>query len=192
MNFPLKNPNCKLTTTSNIIVMIRRKWPSGFLRIAKIGVLVFAVCILERSSEQHEQMVRREESKENTAFLPIYIEIGQASWYGPGFQGQETASGETFDAKKMTAAHPSLPLGSKVEVINLEKHKKAEVTINDRGPFVKGRVIDLSHAAAKKLGMEKKGTTKVKIVTKAVKKKISKKNRLTRKSSKRKHKHSFH
>jgi len=195
MNSLLKNPNCKFTAASNIIVMIRRKWPSGFLRTAKIGVLVFAVCILERSSEQHEQVVRQEEnkeSKESTVILPIYIEIGQASWYGPGFQGQETASGETFDAKKMTAAHPSLPLGSKVEVINLEKHKKAEVTINDRGPFVKGRVIDLSHAAAKKLGMEKKGTTKVKIVTKAVKKKISKKNLLTRKSSKRKHKHSFH
>lgn len=74
MNFPLKDPNCKLTTASNIIVMIRRKWPSGFLRTAKIGVLVFAVCILERSSEQHEQIVRREESKENTAILPIYIE----------------------------------------------------------------------------------------------------------------------
>jgi len=89
----------------------------------------------------------------------------------PRFQGQETASSEIFDTKKMTAAHPSLPLGTKAEVINLEKHKKAEVKINDRGPFVKGRVIDLSRAAAKKLGMEKKGTTKVKIVTKAVKKK---------------------
>ncbi|HEY8095405.1 MAG TPA: septal ring lytic transglycosylase RlpA family protein [Methylobacter sp.] len=77
----------------------------------------------------------REESKESTVTLPIYIEIGQASWYGLGFQGQETANGETFDTKKMTTAHPSLPLGTKVEVINLEKHKKAEVRINDRGPF---------------------------------------------------------
>ncbi len=197
MNFLLKNPNCKFTAASNIIVMIRRKWPSGFLRTAKIGVLVFAVSILEQSSEQHEQVVPKEENKEtkeSTVTLPIYIEIGQASWYGPGFQGQETASGETFDAKKMTAAHPSLPLGSKIEVINLEQHKKAEVTINDRGPFVKGRVIDLSHAAAKKLGMEKKGTTKVKIVTKAkaVKKKIPKKKHSKKKSIKKKHKHRLH
>lgn len=190
MNFLLQNPNWKLTAASNIIAMIRRKWPSGFLRAAKIGMLVLAVCALERSSEQHEQVVRKEESKESSVTLPLYIEIGQASWYGPGFHGQETASGETFDTKKMTAAHPSLPLGTKVEVINLEKHKTAEVTINDRGPFVKGRVIDLSHAAAKKLGMVKKGTTKVKIVTKAkaVKKKIPKKKRSKKKSIKKKHK----
>lgn len=167
--------------------MIRRKWLSGFLRTAKIGTLVLAACILKRSSEQHEQAMPKQESKESTVTLPIYIEIGEASWYGPGFHGQETASGETFDTNKMTAAHPSLPLGTKVEVINLEKHKTAEVRINDRGPFVKGRVIDLSHAAAKKLGIEKEGTAKVKIVTKAVKKKITKKKSSKKKLIKKRH-----
>ncbi len=95
------------------------------------------------------------------------------TWYGPGFQGQETASGNTFDQKKMTAAHPSLPLGTKAEVTNLENNKKVEVTINDRGPYAKDRAIDLSSAAAKKLDMKKSGVTKVKIVTKRVKKKRS-------------------
>lgn len=185
MNFLLQNPDWKVTIAS-IAAIIRRQWPSGFLRAAKIGTLVLAACTLERSSEQHEQMRYKQESKESTVTLPIYIEIGEASWYGPGFHGQETASGETFDTKKMTAAHPSLPLGTKVEVINLEKHKTAEVTINDRGPFVKGRVIDLSHAAAKKLGIVKKGTTKVKIVTKSTKKKISKKKSSQKRSARKK------
>lgn len=153
--------------------MICRKLPSGFLRIAWIGTLVLAICtLLVRSSEHHLQMTHEQK---NTETLPVHKETGKASWYGPGFHGQETASGEIFDKNKMTAAHPSLPLGTKVEVINLEKDKKVEVTINDRGPYAKGRVIDLSSAAAKKLGMVKKGTANVKIVTKAVKKKSSKK-----------------
>jgi rare lipoprotein A (peptidoglycan hydrolase) len=168
--------------------MIRSKWSPRFLRAVKIGTLLLIFGILKRSSEHHEHIVHKQKAQESAVTLPIYIEIGEASWYGPGFQGQETASGEIFDTKKMTAAHPSLPLGTKVEVINLEKQKKAEVTINDRGPFVKGRVIDLSHAAAKKLGMEKKGTAKVKVVTKAVKKKIFKKTSSKKRSSRKKHK----
>ncbi len=185
MNFLLQKRYWKVKIASNLAMISSKCFP-GFLRAAKICALVLAIGILKWSSEYHEQVIHRQEAQKSTVTLPIYIEIGQASWYGPGFQGQETASGETFDTKKMTAAHPSLPLGTKVEVINLEKHKKTEVTINDRGPFVKGRVIDLSHAAAKKLGMEKKGTTKVKIVTKAVKKKISKKKSSKKKSIRKK------
>lgn len=152
--------------------MIRRNWPAGFLRAARIGALVLAVCTLVRSSEQPEQAMHEQKST-----LPVYKEIGEASWYGPGFHGQETASGEIFDTNRMTAAHPSLPLGTKVQVTNLEKDKTVEVRINDRGPYADGRVIDLSRAAAKKLGMVKKGTTKVKVVTKAVKKKKSSKKK---------------
>jgi rare lipoprotein A len=92
--------------------------------------------------------------------------VGEASWYGPGFQGNETANGETFDQKKMTAAHPSLPMGTQATVTNLENNKKVEVRINDRGPYVGDRAIDLSRAAAKKLDMEEDGTTQVKIETK--------------------------
>ncbi len=93
-----------------------------------------------------------------------YVEVGYASWYGPGFHGRKTASGEIYDMYKLTAAHKTLPLGTYVKVINLENGRSVIVKINDRGPFVKGRVIDLSYAAAKKLGMLKKGVAKVKII----------------------------
>ena len=97
---------------------------------------------------------------------PSHKEVGEASWYGPGFQGNETANGETFDQNKMTAAHPTLPMGTKAEVTNLENDKKVEVRINDRGPYVGDRAIDLSRAAARKLDMEDEGTTQVKIEAK--------------------------
>ena len=96
---------------------------------------------------------------------PKAKEVGNASWYGPAQDGKETASGETFDQKKLTAAHPTLPLGSKAVVTNLETGKSVKVTINDRGPYVKGRKVDLSRAAAQKIGMSKKGVAKVKIET---------------------------
>src|ERR1035437_5820016 len=94
---------------------------------------------------------------------PTGKQVGNGSWYGPAQDGKETASGETFDQKKLTAAHPTLPLGSKAVVTNLETGKSVEVTINDRGPHVKGRKIDLSRAAAQQIGMSKKGVAKVKI-----------------------------
>jgi len=102
---------------------------------------------------------------------PLHKEVGEASWYGPGLQGKETANGETFNQKELTAAHPSLPMGTKAKVTNLENGKNVEVRINDRGPFVGERVIDVSKAAAKKLDMQDDGTTQVKIETKATKKK---------------------
>ncbi|MGZ8923410.1 MAG: septal ring lytic transglycosylase RlpA family protein [Methylosarcina sp.] len=103
---------------------------------------------------------------------PTYKEVGEASWYGPGFHGRETASGVIFDQREMTAAHPTLPLGTDVEVTNLENKKKVEVEITDRGPYAKDRAIDLSKAAAKKLDMKEEGVSKVKIVaTEPIKKK---------------------
>lgn len=90
-----------------------------------------------------------------------FIEKGTASWYGPGFHGRKTASGERFNQNDLTAAHKKLPLGSEATVTNLENGKSVEVEINDRGPYVQGRKIDLSKAAAKKIGVE--GTAKVKI-----------------------------
>jgi rare lipoprotein A (peptidoglycan hydrolase) len=95
---------------------------------------------------------------------PVVEQIGIASWYGPGFHGQETASGERFDQNQLTAAHRTLPLGTTAVVTNLETGKSVKVKITDRGPYVKGRKIDLSRAAARKLGMTKKGVTKVKII----------------------------
>lgn len=87
--------------------------------------------------------------------------IGIASWYGPGFHGHKTASGERFNQYAMTAAHRTLPLGSFVRVTNLRNHESIIVKINDRGPFSHGRIIDLSKGAAKALGIG--GTSTVSI-----------------------------
>ena len=92
-----------------------------------------------------------------------YTETGKASWYGGKFQGRLTASGERFDTRHMTAAHKSLPFGTIVRVENLETGKSAIVRINDRGPFVEGRIIDLSMAAAKKIEMLGSGIADVRI-----------------------------
>ena len=91
------------------------------------------------------------------------VHTGQASWYGPGFNGKTTASGDIFDDAKFTAAHKTLPLGSKARVINVKTGDSVDVEINDRGPFVDGRIIDLSQAAAKALGIVDSGTAHVRI-----------------------------
>ena len=89
---------------------------------------------------------------------------GTASWYGSKFHGESTANGETYDAMAMTAAHCTLPIPSYVQVTNLENGRRAIVRVNDRGPFVDNRVIDLSYAAATKLGYANKGTALVEVV----------------------------
>ncbi len=90
-----------------------------------------------------------------------YVEQGIASWYGGYFHGRPTASGAVYDQFKLTAAHRLLPLGSVVRVTNAENGRKVEVLINDRGPFIKGRIIDLSYAAAEQLGGVNPGTLPV-------------------------------
>jgi rare lipoprotein A len=89
---------------------------------------------------------------------------GIASWYGKNFHGKKTSNGEIYDMYAMTAAHKTLPLGTYVRVQHLENKKELEVRINDRGPFVRGRIIDLSYTAAKKLGIVGPGTADVEIV----------------------------
>jgi rare lipoprotein A len=88
---------------------------------------------------------------------------GIASWYGDQFDGKKTASGEMFSQDELTACHPTLPFGSEVRVVNLRNHKSVVVRITDRAELVKGRVIDLSHAAADKLNMTKSGLARVSI-----------------------------
>jgi len=90
-----------------------------------------------------------------------YRESGGASWYGPGFHGRITASGERFNTNDFTAAHKTLPFGTRVRVTNTGNGKSVVVRINDRGPFIKGRIIDLSRAAAERLGMLESGTADV-------------------------------
>ncbi|TDI64892.1 MAG: septal ring lytic transglycosylase RlpA family protein [Alphaproteobacteria bacterium] len=92
-----------------------------------------------------------------------YRATGIASWYGKKFHGRRTANGEIFDMNGLTAAHPTLPLPSKVRVTNLENGKQIELRVNDRGPFTRGRIIDVSKRAAKLLGFQGKGTAKVRV-----------------------------
>jgi rare lipoprotein A len=92
-----------------------------------------------------------------------HVESGEASWYGDEFHGKPTARGEPFDQNALTAAHPDLPLGAEAEVTNLANGRSVEVEITDRGPFVRGRVIDLSKGAAEELGMVEDGTAPVRI-----------------------------
>ncbi|HJR00833.1 MAG TPA: septal ring lytic transglycosylase RlpA family protein [Methylomirabilota bacterium] len=90
-------------------------------------------------------------------------EVGVASWYGAAHQGRRTASGEVFDMHQLTAAHRTLPFGTRVLVTNRDTSQSAEVRINDRGPFVKGRILDVSYAAARLLGAVGPGTIPVRV-----------------------------
>ncbi len=101
-------------------------------------------------------------------FVPMtemspYKARGVATWYGTRYHGRKTATGETYDMLQMTAAHPTLPLPSYVKVTNLENGKSVVVRVNDRGPFLHGRLIDLSYAAARRLDFVNKGNAKVEV-----------------------------
>jgi rare lipoprotein A len=105
----------------------------------------------------------------DTTYYPManssgFEQTGLASWYGPKFHGKLTSNQEVYNMHEMTAAHKTLPFHTKVKVMNLENGKEAVVRINDRGPFVENRIIDLSFKAAKMLGVVEKGTAKVRII----------------------------
>jgi rare lipoprotein A len=97
------------------------------------------------------------------AFVTSYEAVGIASWYGESYHGRATANGETYDMYALTAAHPTLQLPSVVEVLNLENGRSLILRVNDRGPFVNNRLIDLSYGAARELGFERQGLAKVKV-----------------------------
>jgi rare lipoprotein A len=101
-------------------------------------------------------------------YNPTYVEVGQkmrgvSSWYGPNFHGKQTSNGERYNMYNLTAAHKTWPMDTMVRVRNLENGSSTIVRINDRGPFVKGRIIDCSYAAGKKLGLDRTGIAKVEI-----------------------------
>ena len=102
-------------------------------------------------------------AKQSPAVQAKLPQTGEASWYGSQHQGKQTASGTIFDQAQLTAAHPSLPFGSKIKVTNLANGKSVEVEITDRGPFAENRIIDLSQAAAKALAMIDSGTATVRL-----------------------------
>ena len=101
-------------------------------------------------------------------YHPTYVEVGQvmngiSSWYGPNFHGKYTSNGEVYDMHARTAAHKTWPMDTMVKVSNLQNGKSTIVRINDRGPFVKGRVIDCSYAAGKEIGLDRLGIAKVSV-----------------------------
>jgi rare lipoprotein A len=102
-------------------------------------------------------------SRVAVAPTPGKPQTGVASWYGPGFHGQPTSSGAIYDQHGLTAAHQTLPLGTRVRVTNLDTGRSVDVDVNDRGPFAKGRIIDLSYEAAREIGMIGPGTARVRV-----------------------------
>ncbi|MBK8896144.1 MAG: septal ring lytic transglycosylase RlpA family protein [Candidatus Competibacteraceae bacterium] len=121
-----------------------RKGPRRFSRVLMMAALALAVAAPQYAGARGAQ-------------------VGKASWYGPGFHGKKTASGVRFNQNSLTAAHRSLPLGTRARVTNLTNGRKVDVTINDRGPYIGGRVIDLSRAAATRLAMNTSGVARVRI-----------------------------
>lgn len=118
---------------------------------------------LEKAEGKNDLVKDEVTVKTEASGEPVLEQVGEASFYGKGFHGKKTASGETFNQNELTAAHPTLPLGSEATVTNLETGKSVEVEINDRGPYAKGRDLDVSKAAAKKLEMTEDGVAPVKI-----------------------------
>jgi rare lipoprotein A (peptidoglycan hydrolase) len=148
-------------------------WLQGSNVITKSEYFQRIEAIAERIKSKAERLEKTEgknslvkddvEVKTNTTGETVIEQIGEASWYGKNFHGKKTASGETFNQYALTAAHPAFPLGTKAIVTNLETGKSVEVEINDRGPYAKGRDIDLSKRAATEIGMTKDGAAPVKI-----------------------------
>lgn len=148
----------------SLMSLTLRRLPGKPLPIAVwIGAIVLSAlasgCASSRAAAPTTGVPR--ETRPESA--PRTGQTGEASWYGERHHGLLTASGETYDMNELTAAHPSLPLGSKVLVTNLKNGKSVQVRINDRGPHVNGRIIDLSYAAAKQLGAVSGGTIPVRL-----------------------------
>ena len=117
----------------------------------------------ERIPSWEDKFIRKVAPAAPANGLLASASVGQASWYGPGFYGNRTANGEVFRPGTMTAAHRSLPFGTRVRVTNLNNGRTAVVRINDRGPFHGSRIIDLAHGAAQQLGVTSSGLAQVKL-----------------------------
>ena len=128
---------------------------------ANAPVAFGAASALPAASEQ--SLANAKPIDDGTPDVSDFKQVGRASWYGRRFAGRKTASGERYDMNAMTAAHKTLPLAAYVRVTNTSNNKSVVVKINDRGPYVRGRIIDLSYAAAKVLGLAHAGTARVQI-----------------------------
>lgn len=119
--------------------------------------------VAEAKQENPPETSPNAEAEVKTDTKPVKVETGIASWYGAPYHNRRGSNGEVYDMNAMTAAHRTLPLGSIVRVTNLDSGESAVVRITDRGPFIEGRIIDLSQAAAKQIGLVRKGTGRVKV-----------------------------
>lgn len=131
-----------------------------FLIISLILIVSLAYCGNEAQAIKNSPQIE----DANGMYNDSYVEHGLASWYGDDFHGETTSNGETYDMHEMTAAHKTLPMDTMLRVKNLDTGKDVVVRINDRGPFVRGRIIDLSYKAAKTLEIVKNGTARVQVV----------------------------
>jgi rare lipoprotein A len=127
----------------------------AIISVLSVVILLFASCTVMIGPDYEDLDMSQFESDRS--------QEGYASWYGKKFHGRKTANGERYDMYGLTAAHRTLPFGSILLVVNLDNGKRVRVRVNDRGPFIKGRIVDLTYTAAKQLGMLEKGVVKVKI-----------------------------
>jgi len=144
--------------------MIYIKMSCYFLTIAAITIMIDSCTPAPRFRDSSTKKHYVKKAKRSQAhFKTGQVLKGKASWYGPKFHGKKTANGETYDMYGITAAHKELPFNTIVEVTNMVNGKKCRVRINDRGPFIKNRILDLSKGAAQKIGLDKMGVAKVEI-----------------------------
>ncbi|NRA29014.1 MAG: septal ring lytic transglycosylase RlpA family protein [Parvularculaceae bacterium] len=149
---------------------------TGFTRLAALALLVLAAACSSTGGRQASKglgqpnphvKVGKPYQVNGVWYVPkaepSYDRLGFASWYGPGFHGRLTANGEVFDEDRLTAAHPTLPLPSIVEVTNPQNGKRLKLRVNDRGPFANNRILDLSKEAARRLGTQKAGVATVRV-----------------------------
>ena len=141
----------------------RRSRGAGFVWVAGLALTAYLGTAVASANRERawENFTLPEDSAAVSS--ESFRTVGRASWYGPRFDGKATANGETFDMHAMTAAHRSLPLGSRVLVRNLDNGRGVVVKINDRGPYIHGRDIDLSYGAARELQMVPNGLARVEI-----------------------------
>ena len=122
-----------------------------------------ALCVTAPAGGERVRVEARASSTAPAAHEPEWTQKGRVSWYGPGFHGRRTANGEVFDTNELTMAHRTLPFGTEVRVTNLANGRSVVLRVNDRGPYVRGRIADLSHAAATRLGFVDDGVTRARI-----------------------------
>jgi peptidoglycan lytic transglycosylase len=125
-------------------------------KLCAIAMLLASVCTIPALASSHHK-------PHISPHRPVAVQIGKASWYGQWHAGRLTANGERFNPQAMTCAHRTLPLGSVVKVTNVATGKEVALQVNDRGPYVKGRILDLSEAAARELGVEDQGVMVVRL-----------------------------